>query len=152
MSNNDEEVAERARNVNQQVIEEFHANGGEVRNLPHLPPGVRFLLLHTLGAKSKQERITPLQYFTEGDTYVLVAAKGGAPTNPDWYYNILAHPDVTIEVGTEHFNVHATVAEPAEQSRLFADIARHVPGFAKMQQGTSRLMPIVLLERVNTRE
>ncbi len=153
MSNNYEELAERAKTVNQQVIEEFHANGGEVRNLPNLPPGVRFLLLHTLGAKSKLERITPLQYFKDGDTYVLIAAKGGAPTNPDWYYNILAHPDdVTVEVGTESFNVHATVAQRTERDRLFADIARHIPGFAKMQQGTSRLMPIVLLERVNTRE
>ena len=152
MSNNYEKVAERAKTVNQQVIEEFHANGGTVRNLPNLPLGVRFLLLHTLGAKSKQERITPLQYFKEGDTYVLVAAKGGAPTNPDWYYNILAHPDVTIEVGTEYFNVHATVAEPAERNRLFADIARHVPGFAEAQKGTPRLIPIVLLERVNMRD
>ncbi len=64
--------------MNQQIVEEFHANGGEVKNMP---PGVRFLLLHTLGAKSKQERITPLQYFKEGDTYIIVAAKGGAPTN-----------------------------------------------------------------------
>ena len=146
MSNNYEELAERAKTVNKQIIEEFHANGGEIKNMP---PGVRFLLLHTLGAKSKQERITPLQYFKEGDTYVIVAAKGGAPTNPDWYYNILANPDVTLEVGTEQFNVHATVAEPDERNRLFADITRQVAGFAEMQKDTSRILPVVLLERIN---
>ena len=146
MSNNYEELAERAKTVNQQIIEEFHANGGKVGNLP----GANFLLLHTRGAKSNQPRITPVLYFKDGDTYVLVAAKGGAPTNPDWYYNILAHPnDVTIEVGTEHFKVHATVAEPAERDRIFADVARQAPNFAEYQKDNPRIMPVVLLERIN---
>ncbi len=147
MSSNYEELAERAKIVNQQIIEEFHANGGKVGNLP---PGVNFLLLHTIGAKSNQPRITPLQYFKEGETYVIIAAKGGAPTNPDWYYNILAHPDdVTLEVGTEQFNVHVTVAEPAERNRIFADVARQSPNFAGYQKDNPRIMPVVLLKRVN---
>ena len=145
MSNNHEELAERAKNVNPQIIEEFRANGGKVGNLPGA-----FLLLHTHGAKSNQERITPVLYFKDGDNYVLVAAKGGAPTNPDWYYNILAHPDdVTIEVGTEHFNVHATVAEPTERHRIFADVARQSPQFANYQKDNPRILPVVLLKRVN---
>jgi len=93
-----------------------------------------------------------LRYFKDADKYVLVAAKGGAPTNPDWYSNMLAHPDeVTIEVGTEQFNVHATVAERTERDRLFAEVIRQAPGFAEMQKDTPRIMPVVLLERVNER-
>jgi deazaflavin-dependent oxidoreductase (nitroreductase family) len=146
MSSNYEELAQRAKTVNQQIIEQFHANGGEVGGMP----GAHFLLLHTRGAKSNQPRTIPLLYFKEGDTYVIIAAKGGAPTNPDWYYNILAHPDdVTIEVGTEQFKVHATVAEPAERDRIFADVARQAPNFAEYQKDNPRVMPVVLLERVN---
>jgi deazaflavin-dependent oxidoreductase (nitroreductase family) len=146
MSNNYEDLAQRAKIVNQQIIEEFHANGGKIGNLP----GATFLLLHTLGAKSNQPRTIPLLYFKEGDNYVIIAAKGGAPTNPDWYYNILAHPDdVTIEVGTEQFKVHATVAERAERDRIFADVARQAPNFAEYQKDNPRIMPVVILGRVN---
>ncbi len=145
MSNNPEELAERAKNVNPQIIEQFRANGGKIGNMP----GATFLLLHTLGAKSNQERVIPLLYFKDGDNYILVAAKGGAPTNPDWYYNILAHPDdVTIEVGTEHFKVHATVVEPTERNRIFADVARQAPNFAEYQSNTTRVLPVIKLERV----
>ena len=145
MSNNPEELAERAKNINPQIIAEFRANGGKVGNIP----GANFLLLHTLGAKSNQERITPVVYFKDGDTYILAAAKGGAPTNPDWYYNILAHPEnVTVEVGTEHFKVHPTVAEPAERNRIYADIARQAPNFAEYQNSTTRVIPVLKLARV----
>ena len=144
MSNNPEELAERAKNVNPQIIEQFRANGGKVGNIP----GATFLLLHTRGAKSNQERVIPLLYFKDGDDYVLVAAKGGAPSNPDWYYNILAHPDnVTIEVGTEHFKVRATVVEPTERNRIFADVARQAPNFAEYQSSTTRVLPVIKLER-----
>ncbi|MBA2682679.1 MAG: nitroreductase family deazaflavin-dependent oxidoreductase [Ktedonobacteraceae bacterium] len=148
MNTNDEELAQPAKTLNQQIIDDFHAHGGKVGHFP----GATFLLLHTHGAKSNQPRITPLLYFKDGDKYVLVVAKGGALSNPDWYYNMLAHPDeVTIEVGTEQFNVHATVAEPAERDRLFADVVRQAPDFAESQKGTPRIMPIVLLECVNER-
>ena len=146
MSANHEELAERANTVNPQIIAEFRANAGKIGNMP----GAQFLLLHTRGAKSNQERITPVLYFTDGDSYVLVAAKGGAPTNPDWYYNILAHPDgVTVEVGTEHFPVQATVAEPAERDRIFAAVARQAPNFAEYQKDNPRVLPVLLLERSN---
>ena len=144
MSTNHEELAERANRVNPQIIAEFRANGGQIGTMP----GAQFLLLHTRGAKSNQERITPVLYFTDGDRYVLVAAKGGAPTNPDWYYNILAHPDaITVEVGTEHFPVQATVAAPAERDRIFTEVARQAPNFAEYQKDTPRVLPVLLLER-----
>src|SRR5256885_11984604 len=96
---------------NKQIIEEFRANGGKVGG-PFT--GANLLLLHTLGAKSNQPRVNPLGYFKDGDNFVIVASKAGAPTNPDWYYNILAHPEVTLEMGTERFNTHATVPEREE--------------------------------------
>lgn len=145
MSSNHEELARRAENINPNIIQEFRANGGKAGNMP----GVNFLLLHTLGARSNQPRITPVLYFKDGDNYVIVAAKGGAPTNPDWYYNILAHPDdVALEVGTEQFKARATVAEPAERDRIFADVARQAPNFAEYQKDNPRILPIVLLERL----
>ncbi|GAC1565556.1 MAG: nitroreductase family deazaflavin-dependent oxidoreductase [Ktedonobacteraceae bacterium] len=131
---------------NQQIIEEFRATGGKV--------GGQFadaslLLLHTLGAKSNQPRINPLVYFKDGDNYVIIASKGGAPTNPDWYYNVIAHPDVTLEIGTEHFKAHAMVPERLERDRIFSDVARQAPGFGEYQKNSPRIIPVVVLERVN---
>ena len=131
---------------NKQIIEEFHANGGKVGG-PF--EGATLLLLHTVGAKSNQPRINPLVYFKDGNHYIIVASKAGAPTNPDWYYNILAHPDVTLEVGTEQFKAHATtVAERQEHDRLFADIVSKNPGFGEYQKKTTRIIPIIVLERM----
>ena len=131
---------------NQQIIEEFRANRGKVGG-PFA--GSTLLLLHTLGAKSNQPRINPLAYFKDGDSYVIVASKGGAPTNPDWYYNTLAHPDVTLEIGTEQFKAHATVPERQERDRIFADVARQAPGFGEYQKNSPRIIPVIVLERLN---
>jgi deazaflavin-dependent oxidoreductase (nitroreductase family) len=130
---------------NKQIIEEFRANGGKVGGQF---AGANLLLLHTLGARSNQPRINPLAYFKDGDNYVIIASKGGAPTNPDWYYNILAHPDVTFEVGTAQFKAQATVPQRPERDRIFTDVARQAPGFGKYQESTSRIIPVVVLERV----
>ena len=130
---------------NKQIIEEFHANGGKVGGQF---AGSNLLLLHTRGAKSNQPRINPLAYFKNGDTFVVFASKGGAPSNPDWYYNLLAHPEVTLEVGTERFNAHATVPERQERDRIFANIVKQAPGFGEYQQKTSRILPVVELKRV----
>lgn len=130
---------------NPQIIEEFHANSGKVGGRFE---GATLLLLHTIGAKSNQPRINPLVYFKDGDHYIIVASKGGAPTNPDWYYNILAHPDVTLEIGTEQFKAHATVAERQERDRIFADVSSKNPGFGAYQQNTTRIIPIIKLERM----
>ncbi len=131
-------------NWNAQIIEEFRANGGKVGG-PFA--GSNLLLLHTHGAKSNQPRINPLAYFKDGDNFVVIASKGGAPTNPDWYYNILAHPEVTLEMGTERVNARASVPERQERDRLFANVVKQAPGFGEYQQNTSRIIPVVVLER-----
>ena len=94
---------------NQQIIEEFHANGGKVGGLF---AGKPLLLLTTTGARSGKQRVSPLAYVADGDRLAIIASKGGAPTNPDWYYNLLANPIATVEVNEDRFQVKATVAEP----------------------------------------
>jgi deazaflavin-dependent oxidoreductase (nitroreductase family) len=129
---------------NKGVIEQFRANGGQV-------PGREYplILLTTTGAKSGLSRINPLNYSTDGDRIVVIASKGGADTNPDWYYNLLAQPLVTVEMGDEQFQARATVisAEP-ERSRLYAKMVEHRPGFAEYEQKTTRSIPAIVLERV----
>jgi deazaflavin-dependent oxidoreductase (nitroreductase family) len=128
---------------NQSVIERFRHNGGKVTGW------TRLLLLTTTGAKSGQPRTTPLAYSTDGDRLVIVASKGGAPTNPDWYHNLLANPIVAVEVGTDRFQARARVVEGQERERLFAHHAELMPGFAEYQQKTTRQLPVVLLERLS---
>lgn len=129
-------------NFNQGIIEKFHANGGRVQGWNTL------LLLTTKGAKSGKERVNPLAYSTDGDRYVVLASKGGAPTNPDWFYNIVATPLVTVEVGTERFAARARVAEGEERERLFAQHAKLMPGFQDYQNKTDRQIPVIVLERI----
>lgn len=129
-------------NYNQTVIEKFRANGGSVDGPNTL------LLLTTIGAKSGQPRTTPVAYSTDGDRLVIIASKGGAPTNPDWYHNLLANPTVTVELGTERFQAHATIAEGQERERLYAKHAAQMPGFAEYQQKTTRQIPVVILDRI----
>ena len=130
---------------NQANIAEFRANSGKI--------GGRFagrtlLLLHTVGAKSGKERINPLAYVADGDRFVIIASKGGATTNPDWYYNILAHPLVTLEVGTEQFQAQAAIASEPERTRLFNQMVEMAPGFAEYQQKTTRVIPVITLTRI----
>jgi deazaflavin-dependent oxidoreductase (nitroreductase family) len=132
-------------NFNQTIIEEFRANGGKVSGQF---AGAPLLLLYTVGAKSKQTRINPLAYTKDGDNYLIIASKAGAPTNPDWYYNVVANPDVTVEIGTERFQVHATVPEGEERDRLYNQMAAQMPGFAEYQRNTTRRIPVVTLKRV----
>lgn len=134
-----------ANDFNQKVIAEFRANGGKVggqfANMP-------MLLLNTTGAKSGQPRTNPLAYTTDGNNLVVIASKGGAPTNPDWYYNIKANPVVTVELGREQFPAQAVIAEEAERDRLFNQMAAAMPGFAEYQRNTDRKIPVVILTRV----
>ena len=129
---------------NRQIIEEFHANGGKVGG-PF--EGATLLLLTTTGAKSGLSRTTPLVYMADGERLVIFASKAGAPTSPDWYYNLVAHPTVTVEVGTEKFNASATVVSGEERDRLYAQQAAKAPNFAEYQQKTTRVIPVVVLER-----
>ena len=130
---------------NAAIIKEFRENGGKVGGQF---AGASLLLLHTTGAKSSQERINPLVYSTDGDQLIIVASKAGAPTNPDWYYNILAHPVVTLEVGMEQFQAKATAAPEPERSRIFEQVSAKMPGFAEYQRNTTRTIPVIVLERM----
>jgi deazaflavin-dependent oxidoreductase (nitroreductase family) len=132
-------------NWNEAIINEFRTNSGKVGG-PFA--GRTLLLLHTVGAKSGQERINPVAYVKDGDRYVVIASKGGAPTNPDWYYNLVAHPVITVEVGTEKFQVRAEVADEPERSRLYEKMVEVMPGFAEYRKKTSRAIPVITLTRV----
>ncbi len=111
MSDNEQATTEdEFRDWNQQVIAEFRANAGKVGGMFE---GAPMMLLTTTGAKSGQSRVAPLVYTTDNDRYVIIASKGGAPTNPDWFHNLRANPEVTVEVGTETFNARASVTDSA---------------------------------------
>jgi deazaflavin-dependent oxidoreductase (nitroreductase family) len=130
-------------NFNQGIIETFRANGGHVQGWKTL------LLLTTIGAKSGKERVNPIAYTMDGNHIIIVASKGGAPTHPDWYRNILAHPLVTVEMGDERFQARATVIEGEERARLYAAHATRMPGFWDYERKTDRVIPVVALERIN---
>ncbi len=135
------------RNVNDwnaPIIEEFHANGGKVGG-PFA--GSSLLLLITTGAKSGQQRVNPLAYLAEGERMFIFASKAGAPTNPDWYYNLIAHPAVEVEVGTEKFAATAVEITGEERDQIFARQARQSPGFADYEKKTDRVIPVVELIR-----
>jgi deazaflavin-dependent oxidoreductase (nitroreductase family) len=127
---------------NAQIIDEFRANGGHVGGMFE---GTPLLLLHHTGAKSGKSRINPLAYNRDGDRYVVFASKGGAPTNPDWHHNLKAHPEVTIEVGTESINVLASEAKAEERERLFRAQAERSPQFAEYQNKADRVIPVIIL-------
>ncbi|HLJ34613.1 MAG TPA: nitroreductase family deazaflavin-dependent oxidoreductase [Ktedonobacteraceae bacterium] len=130
---------------NNQVISEFRTNEGKVGG-PF--KGAPLLLLTTTGAKSGQPRTSPLMYLPDGERMLIFASKGGAPTNPDWYHNLMAHPQATVEVGTETFNVTATPVTGEERDRLYAIQAKRYSGFADYQAKTTRKIPVIALERI----
>jgi deazaflavin-dependent oxidoreductase (nitroreductase family) len=86
-------------------------------------------------------------YLADGDRYVIVASKGGAPTNPDWYYNVSANPDVTLEVGTETFDATATIAQEPERTELYSKMEAKAPGFTEYKNNTDRTIPVIILTR-----
>ena len=129
---------------NRKVIEEFRANAGKVAG-PF--EGAAMILITTTGAKSGQERIAPLVYQADGDRIVIFASKAGAPTSPDWYYNLVANPGAIAEIGTEKFPVTARVAEGEERDRLWNRQKELSPGFAAYEAKTTRTIPVVILER-----
>lgn len=131
---------------NQKIIDEFRSHAGHVGG--HFE-GKSLLLLHTQGAKSQQERINPLAYVKDNGHFVVIASKGGAPTNPDWYYNLLADPMVTIEVGTDKFRARAEPVENEPQrTQLYEKMIEMMPGFATYRQKTDRKIPVILLTPV----
>ena len=126
---------------NRQVIEQFRANGGKVEGWAPL------ILLTTRGAKSGQERIYPLMAVPYENTYLAVASKGGAPKNPLWYNNVLAHPDVTVEAENETFAANARLLHGTEREAAFEQAISVFPNYAEYQKKTEREIPVFLLER-----
>jgi deazaflavin-dependent oxidoreductase (nitroreductase family) len=131
---------------NQKIIEEFRSNGGKVGGNFE---GAPLLLLHSTGAKSGQTRVNPMMYQNDDDRLVVFASKAGAPTNPDWYHNLMANPRATVEVGTDTFDVTARVADEGERERLWSQQKERYPGFAEYEQKTTRQIPVVVLERAS---
>lgn len=127
-----------------QVIEEFRTNGG---NVSGQLAGAPLLLLTTTGAKSGESRTRPLVYLSEGGCIYVFAGNRGAPTNPAWYHNLLAHPDVTVELGTEKFEARAIVVDSAEGDRLGRIQVQKIPALAELATQITRKVPAVLLER-----
>ena len=133
-----------ADQFNQRTIAEFRANHGRVGgNFAGAP----LLLLHTVGARSGQPRMNPMMYLADGGRYLVFASKAGSDSNPDWYWNLRANPDVTIEVGDETIAVHATELTGAERDEKYRIQSERFPGFAGYQQKTSRTIPVIALTR-----
>jgi deazaflavin-dependent oxidoreductase (nitroreductase family) len=129
---------------NTKVIEEFRANAGK---LGGGFSGAPVLLLHTTGARSGAERVHPMMYLEDAGHLYVFASRSGADTNPDWYRNLLAHPDVTVELGKDTFGATAAPIEGAERDRIFELQKERYPGFAEYEARTSRVIPVVELRR-----
>jgi len=133
------------QDFNQRIIEEFRANEGRV-GAPF--EGMPILLLHHRGAKTGTERVNPLAFQPlDGGAMAVFGSKGGAPTNPDWYHNLVANPRASVEVGTETVEVVARVAEGEERERIWETQKARAPGFATYEQQTPRQIPVVILDR-----
>jgi deazaflavin-dependent oxidoreductase (nitroreductase family) len=132
------------RDFNRKVIEEFRANGGRVGG-PF--EGAPLLLLTTTGAKSGRAYTTPVMYLPDGERMVVFASKGGAPTNPAWFHNLVANPDATVELGDDEFPVRAIVTSGEERERLFSRQAELYTQFADYAHKTAREIPVVALQR-----
>ncbi|MBF6556443.1 MAG: nitroreductase family deazaflavin-dependent oxidoreductase [Acidimicrobiales bacterium] len=126
------------------IIAEFRAHAGRVGG-PF--EGAPLLLLTTTGARSGKVRVNPVMYLALDDRLYVFGSKSGAPTNPDWYHNLVAHPSASVEVGTEAYEVTAAVLEGGERDRVFAEQARLYPAFAEYQAGTERTIPVALDRR-----
>jgi deazaflavin-dependent oxidoreductase (nitroreductase family) len=122
----------------------YRLTGGLIgHRFPGAPPS---LLLDHVGAKSGTKRTTPLTYLRDGDDFVIVASKGGHPSNPGWFYNLRANPDTTVQVGSKRRPVHARVANPEERTRLWPKVVEIYSGYAGYQKRTDREIPLVILE------
>jgi deazaflavin-dependent oxidoreductase (nitroreductase family) len=129
---------------NRKLIEDFRASRG-VSDDPFA--GRPLLLLTTTGARSGQRRTTPLMYVADRDRLLVIASNAGAPAHPDWYRNLLAHPEATVEVGADTYDVHAVVLEGAERQQLWDTIVESYPFFTEHQAKITREIPVIALER-----
>ena len=129
---------------NKNIVDEFRANDGKVSGQF---AKANLLLLTTTGAKSGQQRVSPLAYFRIDGRLIIIGSFAGAPVNPAWVHNLRADPRAHIEVGTDAFDVTARELPPAEREELFGEIAAASPGFADYQSKTSRVIPLFELQR-----
>ena len=127
---------------NRRNIEEFRANHGRLGGQCE---GAPVLLLHSKGARSGKERVSPMMYMADGDRYLVFASAAGADRNPAWYWNLVAHPDARIEVGDDHVDIHAVELHGAERDSKYALQAERYPGFAEYERKTSRTIPVIAL-------
>jgi deazaflavin-dependent oxidoreductase (nitroreductase family) len=132
--------------LNQSIIEEFRSNRGQVSGPLE---GWPVLLLTMTGAKTGRILVRPVCYSRDGDRLVVIASRGGAPRNPPWYYNLVANPIVTVEVGTEKFRARAEQVYGSERTRLFDAAAKLLPSFADYQKKTKREIPVLTLTRID---
>jgi deazaflavin-dependent oxidoreductase (nitroreductase family) len=126
---------------NQAVIDEMRANGGKRE-------GMTLLILTTTGAKSGKPFTTPLAYQRDGDRLLVFASKGGDPKHPDWYLNLVANPEVTVEVLGETYQARATSLSGEERDRFYAKQVADSPVFGDYEKKTTRIIPVVALERI----
>jgi deazaflavin-dependent oxidoreductase (nitroreductase family) len=132
---------------NTNIIEEFRANEGKVGGQFE---GYPLILIHHIGARSGTERVNPVSCFPQSDgRFAIIASNGGAPTNPDWYYNLKAHPEIKVEFGTETFAVAVRELEGAEREKVWADVVSAVPAVVNTQNKTTRTIPVLLLTRIS---
>ncbi len=130
---------------NKSIIDEFRKNDGIVGGQF---AGARLLLLSTTGAKTGLARVNPLAYIADGDRHVIIASYAGAPNNPPWYYNLLANPEVSVEVGSERFTARTEVLDEPERTELFARMVEMMSVFSEYQSKTTRVIPVVALTRL----
>ncbi len=142
----DAPTADEVRSFNQQLIDEFRANDGVVGGQF---AGAPLLLLTTTGARSGTRHTTPVVHGTDGDDLFVIASKAGAPTNPAWFHNLVANPEVTVELPGETYTARAVVTDEDRRARLYAQMVAVMPGFGEYQANTTRVIPVVVLERVD---
>ena len=129
---------------NKSIIDEFRTNDGVVGGQF---AGAPLLLLSTTGAKTGLPRVNPLAYLADGDRHIIIASYAGGPNNPPWYYNLLANPEVSVEVGSERFTARTEVLNEPERTELFARMVEKMPVFSEYQSKTTRVIPVVALTR-----
>ncbi|RSM53336.1 nitroreductase family deazaflavin-dependent oxidoreductase [Actinoplanes sp. ATCC 53533] len=128
---------------NTTIIEQFRARGG--KGVAQF--GDALLLLHHTGARTGTVRVNPLAYYDDGDRLVIAASKAGAPQHPDWFFNLRANPDTTIELGSETLKVRAAEITGDDYEQTWARVIAAMPGFAGYQAKTTRRIPLIALDR-----
>jgi deazaflavin-dependent oxidoreductase (nitroreductase family) len=138
-------MADDPNDFNRTLVAEFRANDGKVTGMF---AGAPLVLVTMVGAKSGKERVVPLAYTRDGDRLVIIASKGGHPRHPAWYFNLLAHPEVTVELPGETYRARAVVTEGEERDRLYAAQAAVMPPFEEYAARAGRVIPVIVLERM----